>query len=390
MARHARIVSLLTAAVVGVGLLSTVAVAQQTKGADAHGQTQYTGPLPPIRVTPVEVDFGTANPDNPIHISVKITNTAPQTIRIKEVRPTCKCTVPTLPKDVLSPGETIEVPLVIDLRGSLGKVRKPFDVFVEGWNRPFTAVVIGNLMYPIEVTPDDPQATRDRKGEVALRAVDGRPFEVVSVHGRPPQVVERKPDIGPRSLEWTVQWDMGHVQDWPYMMVIETDHPECEVLTVRFKGAIISQAEVPYIKNWPFIFVNRTNVNLGLIPPGGTVDFDVPVTRPDRTNRCEMSFSPSELTDTFDDAIRAEIVDVKPVDGRPDDEQYYIRVTNISKEPKTVCTPLYFSTKVIDPESISDIKGGAVRPDNGYHLSRCWIGGVVRGSEASAQAARTN
>lgn len=390
MVRRARTVSVLTSIVVGLGLLSTVAVAQQqNSGSGGHQQPQYTGPLPPIRVTPVEADFGTANPDNPIHISVKITNTAPQTIRIREVRPTCKCTVPTLPKDVLSPGETIEVPLVIDLRGSLGKVRKPFDVFVEGWNRPFTAVVMGNLSYPIEVTPDGPMATPQRKGEIKLRAVDGRPFTVNAVHGREPQVVERTPDNSPRSLEWTVQWDVAHVQDWPYMLVIETDHPECEVLTVRFKGAIISQAEVPYIKNWPFIFVNRTNVNLGLIPAGGSVEFDVPVTRPDRTDRCEISFSPDEIVDTFDDAIRAEVIDVKPVDGRPDDEQYYIRVTNHSKTPKTICTPLYFSTKVIDPESISDLKGGAERP-SGERLSRCWIGGVVRGSETSAQAARTN
>jgi hypothetical protein len=213
-----------------------------------------------------------------------------------------------------------------------------------------------------------------RKGEIVMKSIDGRPFKVIGVHGLPPQVVERTPPTGERALAWTIQWDLGHVNGWPYMMVLETDHPECEVLTVRMGGALVSNVEFPFIKNWPIIFVNRTNVNLGAVPPGGSVEIDVPVTRPDRSKPCEISFAEDTIVDTLDGQITAEVVRIQPVDGRPDDELYFVRITNISEKPQIVCAPLFFRTTT----------------DEGVKQARCWIGGVLRAGDGVAAANREN
>lgn len=388
MARRSLARSVLAASVV-LGLFALPASGQYdpnqkappAKPTTGHGQPQYTGPLPPIQVIPGNVDFGIANPDHPIRTKVRVTNTSPSTIRIAEVRPTCKCTVPTISKDTLAPGESIDIDLVLDLRGSLGPVRKPFDIFIVGWERPFTAVVIGTLQYPISIEPADPQATPNRKGEIVMRSTDGRPFKVISVHGRTPQVVERKPPEGERSLEWTIQWDLTHTREWPHMLVIETDHPDCQVMNVRLKGAVVSQSDIPYIKNWPWIFAaNRTNVNFGAIPAGGSVVVDIPITRdPEKSvtsEPCAVSFSDKEVTDTLGEAIKVEVVEIQPVDGRPNDELYFVKITNIAQQPQMVCHPIYFRTNT---------------HADGEKWSRCWLGGVLRaGDAAQAQVQRGN
>ncbi len=363
MTRRVRLSSVCAALailVVATGAFTTNALAQG-KGADPHAAPNYTGPFPPIRVTPPTANFGIANPDQPIHTAVTITNTSSSAIHIKEVRPTCKCTVPTLPKDTLAPGEQITVPVVLDLRGSLGEVKKPFDIFVTGWERPVTVVVAGVLSYPISVDPDKPQATMKRKGEITLRSTDGRPFKVISVHGREPQVVEKKPKEGDRALEWTIQWDVAHVQDFPYMLVLETDHPECEVFTVRFWGQLVSGPEVEFIKNWKYIFSNRTNVNFGAVPPGGSTEIEIPISRTDHSVPCEITFDRTKVEHTLPEGLRAEVIAVNEVDGRPQDEMYVIRLTNTAPTKTTICAPLYFRTG----------------SEEGDKLTRSWIGGVL-------------
>jgi len=343
-----------------------------------HAAPQYTGPLPPLRVEPSEANFGIANPDHPIHLTVKVTNTSPKSIRISEVRPTCKCTVPTLPKNILTPGEEIEIAVVLDLRGSLGDVRKPFDIFVDGWNRPWTVVVTGKLQYPILITPDQPKAVPARRGEITLTSAEGRPFKVISVHGLPPQVVEKEPKEGPLATKWTIQWDVTNIKDWPYMLVVETDHPGCEVFTVRLYGGEISAPEMPFIKNWKQVFCNRVPVNLGTIPSGGSVDVEVPMTRAKHDCDWGISFQEDRIETTHPDGLRVELVDVKPIDGKPSDELCIVRVFNTSEVKKTVCVPLYFSTKNDDPEALKNEVGGAVRTP-GEFLARCWLGGVLQG-----------
>ena len=313
---------------------------------------------------------------------MQITNTSPKSIRVAEVRPTCKCTVPTLPKDILTPGESIDIAVVLDLRGSLGAVKKPFDIFVEGWNRPATVVVSGTLQYPILVSPDQPQAVPARKGELKLTSADGRPFTVLSVHGLPPQVVQRVPKEGTQATEWTVQWDLTHVPTWPYMLVLETDHPDCEVFTVRLWGEKVSEPEVAFIKNWREIFVNRMNVNLGAIPAGGSAEFDVPVARPKHDSPCTISFFEDRVDTTSPEGLKMELIEAKPVDGKTTDETYRIRVFNSSAQKRTFCVPVYFSTLNTDPASVANPNGGKVRAP-GEFLARCWIGGILEGPAGS-------
>jgi hypothetical protein len=166
------------------------------------------------------------------------------------------------------------------------------------------------------------------------------------------------------------------------MLVLETDHPECKVFTVRLWGPEVSEPEVPFIKNWREIFVNRMNVNLGSIPAGGSVEIDVPVARPKQASPCTLSFFEDRVDATSPEGLTVELIKAEPVDGKPTDETYRIKVTNTSATKRAVCVPLYFSTTNPDPAAIANPNGGKVRSP-GEFLARCWLGGVLEGPGAS-------
>lgn len=334
---------------------------EATPATSTQAQTQPQVPtrgLPPARIEPRVFDFGLKNPNELVWATFKLRNPTQQTLYVREVKPACKCTVPTLDKDVLPPGGEITMRASIDLRGHLGDANKNFHVFFEGYPQPLEGVIKGVLSYPVQVMPDHPQFSsfpRDRVGQLTLRSLESRPFRVCAVNGREPQVLFKN-SPGEEATEWRVRYEIeaANPAELPYMLIVETDHPGARMIDIKLTGQSISGRELQWIKLWKEIFVNRTNVNLGVIPKGQYVDFETSVMRPDHSQPCTVSFQsrmfevattplepqPGELT--------AEVVKIEPIDGRADEEMYTVRVTNHSDENKLVHMPLYFHSGEVE------------------------------------------
>lgn len=322
----------------------------------ASAPTTPTGPRPPANVEPMIYDFGVRNPADLIWTKFKVKNPTNQTLFIREVKPACKCTVPTLDSKVIPPGGEITLDASLDLRGHLGDVKKNFNIFFEGYGVPIECVISGVLSYPVQITPHKPVISalpRDLSGQLYLKSIESRPFRVCAVNGREP-VVLHKNSQGESATEWRIQYQLDPTltsEKLPYMLLVETDHPGAELLDLKISGTVNSQRELEWIKLWKDIFVNRNNVNLGVIPKGGYADFETSIMRPVETHStaCEVSFASRMFTGlppipsaAKDGALTAEVIKIEPVDGRPTEEMYTVRVTNHSDENTVIQQPLYF------------------------------------------------
>jgi len=371
--------------VLAVGLFAAPAVAQKK-------QFTPSGPRPPVSVDPGTFDFGKKDPNKLIHTVFKFTNTSNATLRVDRVQPSCHCTVPTLEKNTILPGETIEIEATLDLRGSIGDVAKDFMVFFEGYEgHPLRCKMKGKLAYVLEVEPSKPRLDRQPTGQLTITARDGEPFTVLAVHGEEPQVVAKRGETADgQAAEWVVRYDFrntnarqwrmvedGATVTWephtpgdskPYMMLIETDREDLPVLDLRLWGREISKQEMPYIKNWASIFCNRNMANLGRLAKGESNEFGAAITRPEASHaeRCRV-FCP-------DPRVRVDVVGVEPVDGRPKDEQYTVRVTNVSDEEGMFLAPLIFEC--------------GTNPNNADFQTRMWIGGYFRSGDDVAVGQR--
>ena len=133
------------------------------------------------------------------------------------------------------------------------------------------------------------------------------------------------------------------------MLLVETDHPGARMLDLKISGTVSSQRELQWLKLWDTIFVNRNNVNLGVIPKGAYADFETSVMRPDHSTPCEVSFASRMFSNVanFPSAagpgeLTAEVIKIEPVDGRPSEETYTVRITNLSDDNKVIQQPVYF------------------------------------------------
>jgi len=96
----------------GFVLLSGVFVVQRSM---AHPQSD-------LECLEPEFDFGTLTHGDNITHRFTIVNNGRRLIRIKDVRPSCGCVVPRLPKDVLQPGEVTE--MIVRFESATVKVDK--------------------------------------------------------------------------------------------------------------------------------------------------------------------------------------------------------------------------------------------------------------------------
>jgi hypothetical protein len=318
------------------------------------------GTPPPARVEPMVFDFGIKHPNELIWTNFKVKNPTNQTLVIREVKPACKCTVPTLDSKIIPPGGEINLDASLDLRGYLGDAKKNFHIFFEGYAVPIECVISGVLSYPVQITPHKPSISalpRDLSGQLYLKSIESRPFRVCAVNGTAP-VVLHKNSQGETATEWRIQYQLDQAltrEKLPFMLLVETDHPGAEMLDLKIGGTVNSQREMQWLKLWNDIFVNRNNVNLGIIPKGGYSDFETSIMRPDHASPCEVSFAsrmfsglPAVPSAAKNGEIAAEIIRIEPVDGRASEEMYTVRVTNLSDENKVIQQPLYFHSGEVE------------------------------------------
>ncbi|MEL6498583.1 MAG: DUF1573 domain-containing protein [Planctomycetota bacterium] len=111
----------------------------QPSGADTTAQSadrQVTGPK--LEFMPEEVDFGQIDDSKIVEKSITVSNVGDEVLRISReeggVRASCGCTVPTLPKYEIQPGESIDMTVRFDPRNRNGDQRKTISITPEGSN----------------------------------------------------------------------------------------------------------------------------------------------------------------------------------------------------------------------------------------------------------------
>lgn len=84
--------------------------------------------VPEISISENEYNFGKLEEGIETHHTFKITNKGKKALRIFETKSTCGCTVAKLKKDVIAPGETVELEIVMDTSMKQGNVSKPITI----------------------------------------------------------------------------------------------------------------------------------------------------------------------------------------------------------------------------------------------------------------------
>ncbi|MBL0926766.1 MAG: DUF1573 domain-containing protein [Phycisphaerales bacterium] len=296
--------------------------------------------VPPVRVEPPEFDFGVADPQKVVEATFTLTNTGATPLVIREATSTCKCTVPELTTRVIPPGGSVPVKARLDIRGMLGQARKSANVVFEGYARPVVLNIRGTMSYAVQVSPSPIRPMGQRRLTIQCRSLDGTPFRVLRVGGRAPKVVAAEPSgvkPGERAVAQTLELDFTG-ESYPFVLLIETDHPAAPVVDVNIYDSEVSNRELPFVRNWREVGVDRQHASVGVIAAGGSAEFDQVVIRPDASKPLDL------LVDSED--IRAEIVSRTPTE--PGRERVIVKVTNLATSEKPLLASLRFRSNGLD------------------------------------------
>ncbi|MFM9956571.1 MAG: DUF1573 domain-containing protein [Phycisphaerales bacterium] len=237
-----------------------------------------TGPMPTIAVVgPQTQQIGRKSPLELISGTFRLRNTGDKALTVTKIEAGCRCTNGVVSNPVIAPGGETQLNYELDLRGTLGPLRKPIRVRFAGFDRSLEVVVQGELHYDIRAEPPTLKAGPNGESQFTLTSLDGKPFRVLSVQGESPTVVSKVPSDGEAAVSWTLVTNVNRTM--PYAVVVETDHPTAPVIDLRVMGGVTAQRETPYFKNINDISIGRHLVNLGVVKPGGSTEFDFYITR---------------------------------------------------------------------------------------------------------------
>ncbi|MCA9801201.1 MAG: DUF1573 domain-containing protein, partial [Cyanobacteria bacterium HKST-UBA02] len=101
-----------------------------------------SGSAPHIAIEPEAVDLGKLEEGVEVKRNFVIKNTSKSQLKIYEAHSSCGCTVPTLKKNDLMPGESADLEIMIDTSMKQGKVDKTVEVSSNDPERPVVPVAI--------------------------------------------------------------------------------------------------------------------------------------------------------------------------------------------------------------------------------------------------------
>lgn len=295
-----------------------------------------TGPMPPVSVVGLQTQqVGRKSPLELITGTFRLRNTGTTPLTVTKVEAGCRCTFGVMNNPVIPPGGESVLSYEIDVRGTVGPLRKPMRLRFAGFNRSLEVVVQGELQYDVRAEPPTLKPDQTGDAQFTLTSLDGKPFRVLSVGGEKPHVVSKVPSEGEAGLSWTLARNVTRLL--PYAVVVETDHPTAPVIDLRVTDGRVAQKETPFFKNINDIAVGRHMVNLGVVKPGGSADFDMYITR-------VKDFAKPVTVSTDGGDIKLEVVEVGPW-RRPDDNHLKLRATFKEGVTGTQLFPVYITSE---------------------------------------------
>lgn len=366
MIRHrtVRRTGLLASSTLAILLSTGVAAARQTPQAQPHPAVpQQPQQRPPVEITPQSPDFGNVHPDELIHQTFTIRNTGSRALHIADYRVACNCTTARVNGNTISPGQSITVDVTVDLRGSIGDVKKDVNLIFTGYSAPVRLELTGTMNYAVVATPDRAMPSPQRTGQFTLTSTDGRPFKVLAANSTPVRILKAEPAGGERALKITFAYDLGADTPMPHDLVIETDHPDAPVIALPVMLGEVTDPEMEYIKVLREIFIQRKGLNVGVVTPSKPVEFKTNLTMRDETLPVKV------FADSPD--IEVELASNQAY-GYGKGREITVRITNKGVREGHLLTPIYFQVEEFTARIWAS---GSLRPDNGVTGSAAAPGG---------------
>ncbi len=316
------------------------------------------GPLPPLRVEPPVFDAGFIEPEDLINATFRIVNPTREPMIIDGFTTSCKCTAPIINERVIPVGGFVEVSANVDLRGTIGQIRKSFTLKIRGWDRPITCVIEGFMTTKVRVEPKRLDRT---SGRLRLTATDARPFAPIAIHNEGAEF--EFVAVSPRGARKATVWDVVYrlpSNSADTSLLIETDHKKSPVVAPRLYTAAASRLELEYFMQRNEVYTVRTHAIIGVLDHGESYEFDCQIKRDDHSTPLELR--------TETPGLDAEVLGHTEIFGEDTTRMYTIRLTNNGVPAGGIMTPLYFKTDAIEKKT----------GEPGTFETRIWLLGVVR------------
>ncbi len=121
---------------------STAEKKEEVQEAAAKPADQAVGPK--LKFESEQIDFGTIEQNSEPFRTIKISNVGDAPLLITNARGSCGCTVPTVPKKPIAPGESAEMKVRYDTK-RLGKINKTVTLTTNEKSKTRTIRVVGQI-----------------------------------------------------------------------------------------------------------------------------------------------------------------------------------------------------------------------------------------------------
>lgn len=211
----------------------------------ARGQGDPAGPVPDLSTVPPpqlqqvspRLNFGTHKPLSFLSDTITLVNADKKPLTLAKAIGECSCTDATIlgNKKTIAVGEEVEILVAVEFPREMGLYTKQLFVYEEGNARPMPIPFDFEVGYPVVINGGPRNAiVIERTGEITLESRESKAFSVVSISGRAPIYNGFDPAAQLPQTRYTVLYDWSSVPsaDLPRWLVIETDHPEAEMMCI--------------------------------------------------------------------------------------------------------------------------------------------------------------
>jgi len=260
------------------------APAAPPKSTVKSGQAMPASRMGPVIVDPPSVDFGVVGPNTKVETEVKLTNATDKILLIIASVPSCQCTSVDMKGVTIRPGETVPMPMSMTTSASTGIKMAGVTLMFQGHPDPVQVSIKSEVAYSVRAQPpfiDVQQSPKDAqnkplppqplRGTVTLESLDGKPFRVLAVHGKPPQFEGFDPTKDEPRATYQMVYDftgapMGQI---PAYVIVETDRSDCPVMDIRVRH------EATHIR--PNFKLAEFRATVGALKPGEVGHFDIEI-----------------------------------------------------------------------------------------------------------------
>lgn len=220
----------------------------------------YGSPPVPVEFQPQQLDFGIVAPGTVAKGRARIFNTGNQVLTITKSYTSCGCTnAEKLDGRTIPPGGFIEFGTELEIKSGLGEKREKVTLLFEGYgNQQVIFFYTAEASRQVRVTPPYLPAFNEQtqqtvtSGQVQVESLDGKPFTILSAHGKTPSYAGFDPATDAPRNEYTLNWDLSREDaagTVPWFWMLHTDHPDAPIVDMRVRHA---STRPPRVKGRPW------------------------------------------------------------------------------------------------------------------------------------------